>query len=1159
MIGQHIYSRCLEGYFSKSRLNADSTTVTISIDMFAREEQAKRIARECEKVSTLEDVRPVPAEVQGAYRGVLKIRRLNRQLTVVCRSYRLHSAQAGAFSGGGETRDFTYGSSYILSGEEKELFLEHPEYCLNIQDFESYPSMMKRIEESRARGYNGRIEANENYSLFRSQCRDASPNVFQQAGFTKKVFIDYISSIIQRVSYSHYSGHEKDKVLVVLPQRFNMPWEKCGGNRYAEEVLTATLKILPKCVRGQLNATTGGMHDPGAFVLDGYQLVFMEPGSAKDWRKSEYSLIDLDRQESFVTEGLDTEYGEFLWNYLFEEETRKQFENQYLAVFGEERTAEDDNSPEKFSLILHLLQEEAQNFADSTKRSRLLTELVEDCGDAWTERGEKLALQALTREAKEPGYDKGLEEVLLELVQKESCPEKFRAPIITCILQDILHGDASDQAVLWICEGIRQQDSVVVSRVMDANRVVSTRTETPWYRRRSLLDFYYNICKNPEIYADTKVKREILSILSNWYIDFLEKNDWENCVRITQILSEQLEDPRLETEGRRDIYQDLIYLLFYGEGDGRKQISDILKKEERKFTSNPQNAALFWECFKKQMREKDIAVNEDVIWQMTYLAVSQDDTFLQNDWEPLYKYLVQEHGGRYGKEIFETTREYFLNWMKNIQDEQKLQLVYRAIAICELDNLEFGQPYYLPDMDELRKTLGFLEENGMNRFAAKLLYRRYQAVSGQEQRKLFFVKEFNRTEQWQTLLFWMLSSDEDSFLNGILPKFSSERKEFLHVIAGFEWEDKKEVMKTAKVYFYLLQYYVKETYSEEDPLCVWCWMYRSEIGDIRQASGNTEFAHYMGRYFKQKLAKFDQLSMQNLAMEDVVFLKESGMLPLGEGWECLDVLSEIYMAEPQCVSEEFLAIREKVIGERSSSFKQIYLEALEAKRELLLEAHAEGELVCNLALLEEQMCQELERNDEFSLQKVTLRIFEKAGSGENLITALHLLYVIRCYGFRIDKGVYDCTYVQKLLYREIVLTAKMNADLFANKKVLRAYKQLDRDDKAVLLGNGLRENLQGLSGEWKDGYGIREEKNKMEAVIPGIFAGVFLLLGIGLELLLFFFYGSIGAQAAIITGIVLVAVGVIGDAAVLIWMLISKEQQNASPKMRRKSDELSQM
>ena len=52
---------------------------------------------------------------------------------MVCRSYRLHS------TGSGESRDFTYGSSYILAGDDKEHFLESPEYVLNIQDFEAYP------------------------------------------------------------------------------------------------------------------------------------------------------------------------------------------------------------------------------------------------------------------------------------------------------------------------------------------------------------------------------------------------------------------------------------------------------------------------------------------------------------------------------------------------------------------------------------------------------------------------------------------------------------------------------------------------------------------------------------------------------------------------------------------------------------------------------------------------------------------------------------------------------------------------------------------------------------------------------------------------------------------------------------------------------------
>ena len=91
MIGQHIFSRCLGGYFSQSTMVADSTTVTIAAGNFAQESHARLVAKECEKISTLEDSRSVPDNLNGKpYRGVLKIRCLNAQITVVCRSYRLH-------------------------------------------------------------------------------------------------------------------------------------------------------------------------------------------------------------------------------------------------------------------------------------------------------------------------------------------------------------------------------------------------------------------------------------------------------------------------------------------------------------------------------------------------------------------------------------------------------------------------------------------------------------------------------------------------------------------------------------------------------------------------------------------------------------------------------------------------------------------------------------------------------------------------------------------------------------------------------------------------------------------------------------------------------------------------------------------------------------
>lgn len=328
MIGQHIYSRCTEGYFSRSGSKGDSTTVTISRDMFAREDQAKLVARECEAVGTLEDIRPVPSEITGTYRGVLKIKRLNQQLTVVSRAYRLKAE--GNMSGersSGEFRDFTYSSSYILAEEDKGRFLREPEYALNLQNFEPYPSVQARIEESKRNGARGRIEANPEYSLFKNPQKKTEISVFERAGFTQELFIDYISSIVQRVGYMDYRGHENDKVLVVLPDQFRPAWNATGGNGYAEQIIAATLKVLPDFISQNISAVSCGGANPEASVLKGYQLIFMESGFAKEWVNSEYSIIDLQNKKSYVSGDLDTSYGRFIWDTLQKEEEKAEFEN----------------------------------------------------------------------------------------------------------------------------------------------------------------------------------------------------------------------------------------------------------------------------------------------------------------------------------------------------------------------------------------------------------------------------------------------------------------------------------------------------------------------------------------------------------------------------------------------------------------------------------------------------------------------------------------------------------------------------------------------------------------------------------------------------------------------------------------------------------------
>lgn len=1132
MIGQHIYSRCLEGYFSKSGVNADSTTVTISMDMFAREDQAKRIARECEIISTLEDVRPVPSEVQGAYRGVLKIRRLNRQITVVCRSYRLHSEQGN--TEGGESRDFTYASSYILSGEDREKFLLHPEYCLNIQDFEPYPSVMQRIRESRMQGKNGRIEANEKYSLFRNQCRKAVPDIFQQAGFSRQLFIDYISSIIQRVSYSHYSGHEKDKVLVILPKKYNMPWEKCGGNAYAEEVLTATLKLLPMCVCEQLSATTGGIHEPDAFVLEGYQLVFMESGNTKEWRRSEYSVIDLDQQTSFVPEDLDREFAEFLWDHLSEPEVRKSFERQYESVFDEEKTGDGDHAPEKFALVLQLLKEESTDFTDEEKRKHLLLGLVDYSHKHWSLRGVEKAGKMLDKEIQQPGYDGRVEEALLDLLEHEECPKELEPYCITILLQNILSGEGKTESIQWICKQIEKRNSTVLQKVSEANRYVGADHHTAWHERKSLTEFYMNVCRNSAISADEKVKSEILSVLSRWYFEFLEKNDLENSSMVVQILSEQLENTQLEPERRKEIYEDLLYLLFFDQGEGRKPIVEIIKNEERTFSSNPQNLELFRKCFERQMQEADIHINEDVIWQITYLAVSGDETCLQEKWKPLHGKFVQKFAEKNGQEVFEGIRKNFFEWTQNIHDGRKLELLYDAMAVAETNNLEYGTPYYNPEFSEFCKLTKILAENGKKRQAADLLYKRYMTAGTMENKKNFFM-EMNQIQRWQLLLLGAVYHDNDKLLETARVNFMDQRKEFLQVAEGIELTG-EEAETAAEIYL--------EFFRKIHSLSELCRIYRNELPEIRQISEGNDFSAYVQRELKKMMAQCDASEGTEMDMGDVLFLREQGFLPLdGEKWRYLDVISVLYLAEPRSYTEDFIKIRSKIIQEKSGSLKRCYLDALTKKRRSLSNVQGAEELTGNIVLLEGQIRQDLLGDDRFSLEEASRGIFESSGKREQLLTAMCLLNIIQGYGCQRDCGAYDCEHVRNELLNTIGKFAKTNVKVFEDAQIVRAYRKLDRDNRRNLIEKGFGTYLKELSGEWQSQYGTREETSGTEKILPAVLGGVFLLMGIGLEFLFYYLYGSTDVMIALLVGMILTGIGIVGDAAVMIYMLFHLEER----------------
>ena len=155
------------------------------------------------------------------------------------------------------------------------------------------------------------------FCLFKNPQKKTEISVFERAGFTQELFIDYISSIVQRVGYMDYRGHENDKVLVVLPDQFRPAWNATGGNGYAEQIIAATLKVLPDFISQNISAVSCGGANPEASVLKGYQLIFMESGFAKEWVNSEYSIIDLQNKKSYVSGDLDTSYGNRFFHKTF--------------------------------------------------------------------------------------------------------------------------------------------------------------------------------------------------------------------------------------------------------------------------------------------------------------------------------------------------------------------------------------------------------------------------------------------------------------------------------------------------------------------------------------------------------------------------------------------------------------------------------------------------------------------------------------------------------------------------------------------------------------------------------------------------------------------------------------------------------------------------
>lgn len=247
----------------------------------------------------------------------------------------------------------------------------------------------------------------------------------------------------------------------------------------------------------------------------------------------------------------------------------------------------------------------------------------------------------------------------------------------------------------------------------------------------------------------------------------------------------------------------------------------------------------------------------------------------------------------------------------------------------------------------------------------------------------------------------------------------------------------------------------------------------------------------------------------------------------------------VQYADPDYQSEEFLQIRNKIVLENNDIIKEIYLSALTEKREMLLRDNIKKEITYNVALLEEQIRQDLKGTERSILESVTMAVWRTRIEKEKILTAFQLLEIILCYGNQKDYGVYDGEYVKESILRELFAIAQNRIEVFEDKQLVNEYRKLNRTNKFLMEQSGIMQCLQELPKEWQQDYAVRSERNKSGWLLTGILSGVFVLAGIAAEILFFVFYNHININIAILTGILLSAAGVVGAIVVLICMLIS--------------------
>ena len=739
MIGQHIYTRCTQGYFGRSA--GDSTTLTITAGMFPIQEQEATIARICERIGGLEDTRKVPEVRDSENRGILKVVRVNDQITVVCRSRRISGRM---FAGARDFRDFTYSDSFILTGQEKEKFFESPGGALLLENYEPYSSLQSRMNAYEKSNVSGYPPVDDRYSILNQGMEDLQ-GIFSELGLAGDLLDRYFYAILSCVLNRGSDAGIGSRVYVVLPPGCQAERARTGGSLPAEKLLLATYQVLPPFIAAVLNGISGGFLDSSGF-LEPYQLVIADDPAVPVYGAGGY-LIDLADKTSNVR--IDESMALFLKDLVRcfgEDEKRAALDRNYQKLTGRTVLSEPGQGE------IRLLELAVRLTLDPEAMQKLSSrEVLDLCASTGPDRSDTLdrmlteSLQDMAQKASSGGaVSREMENAVLGLLVGGGLSEEQERMADTALLLSLFKGSSSQESLQRVRE-ILDQDPARADRLLSG---MSGAMDTDACRAETIRVFNEASVKYRSINAhlESLLDGQVVT----WINGRLQKGRMADVLRCLGERAGLLKSGPVFTEDGTEtqLFALLTVLLSDRDASIRGSAREFFARELS--AARPKVREDVWKNYSKEYRKASAAgaLCQEEQYGFILFAIQNDMTWVRDVWmRELFSFEERPENHPERENVKGLVKVLCIQNLWTDAQKSRVQQLNWAV-LCRM--LSSEGKWFLPALQDLEPLMVPLNMSQRRRdMRLSVLYTRYQA----ETDKVRFLRTYDGAPQIWEIIF----------------------------------------------------------------------------------------------------------------------------------------------------------------------------------------------------------------------------------------------------------------------------------------------------------------------------------------------------------------------------------------------------------------------